>query len=799
MADYKLLGKNYTPPDLVAKVQGKAKYAEDFRAEGMLFAKLLVSPMPHARVRSIDASRALAMPGVEGVLTADDLPEVAPHIEAALSNEPLYEGAPVLAVAAVDETTAADAIERIDVDFEPLPFVIDPLDSLRPNGINARSEGNVYGGREFHTLKWTDEDFAEADEDRLPMGEAFYEFTNGDLEEGFAIADLVYDETISHQSLTHHPLEPRSAMAYWQNGKLYLHASTQSTANSAPGSARACGVDPADLVLIAEYCGGGFGSKIGGSVNLPVVSLLSQQTGRPVMLRVTRAEENYFGMARCGFQGRVKMGFRADGRVTALDYYVVQDNGPYRGEVDYWIAAEMASVTYTPLSMRFRAVPVVTNTPPRAAQRAPGGVQATAMLEPVVDRAARELGIDRLEIRRVNAPVAASKFGSGQGTLSSVYAVEAIDRGVELFDWEAQKQLSGQRNGTKAIGTGVVLSPFYAGSSGWDALLLIRPDGKLYVHQGVGNLGTHSTFDTARTAAEVLDLPWEQCEVVWGSTGRHLPNTASQSGSQTTWAHSRANYVAALHAKALLQEIAARDLGGSPADYEVGDGRVFARGNRSRGLDFARAAARAIELGGKYSGHEYPEDLNEMTVRSVEALAGEGLIAATKDTLPHEGSTLSFVVGFARVEVDTETGHVDIVDYRCVADCGTVMHPRALGAQLLGGAIQGFGVARSHKWVYDPKWGVPFTKGFHASKPPTMLDVPLDMQWEAVGLPDPSNPVGAKGIGEAAMPAGAAAVACAIQDAIGGAVFNRTPITTDMVLAALQEERQPHAALTQHV
>ncbi len=799
MADYKLLGKNYTPPDLVAKVQGKAKYAEDFRAEGMLFAKLLVSPMPHARVRRIDASRALAMPGVEGILTADDLPERPPHLEPALTNEPLYEGSPVLAVAAVDETTAADAIDRIDIDFEPLPFVIDPLESLRPNGINARSEGNVYGGREFHTIKWTEEDFAEADADRLPMGEPFFEWTNGDIEEGFAIADAVFDETITHQSMTHHPLEPRSAMAYWQNGKLYIHGSTQSTANAAPGVAEACGVDPENMVFIAEYCGGGFGSKIGGSVNMPVVALLSQKTGRPVMLRVTRAEENYFGMARCGFQARVKMGIRADGRMTALDYYVVQDNGPYLGEADYWIAGEMSSLTYTPLSMRFRAVPVVTNTPPRAAQRAPGGVQATAMLEPVVDRAARQLGIDRLEIRRINAPDASSTYGSGNGTLTSAYVREAIDRGAEVFDWEEQKQLSGQRRGTKAIGTGVVLSPFYAGSNGWDALMLIRPDGKLYVHQGIGNLGTHSTFDTARTACEVLDVAWEDCEVVWGSTARHLPNTASQSGSQTIWAHSRANYAAAQVAKGLLQEIAAGDLGGSPAGYEVGGGRVYARGNRGRGMSFAQAARRAIELGGKYAGHETAEDLDNMTVRSVEALAGEGLIAAAKDNFPSDDGTLSFVVGFARVEVDVETGHVEIVDYRCVADCGTVMHPRSLGAQLLGGSIQGFGVARSHKWVYDPKWGVPFTKGFHAAKPPTILDVPLNMQWDAVDLPDPSNPVGGKGIGEAPMPAGAAAVACAIQDAVGGIAFNRTPITTDMVLAAVQEERQPHAALTQHV
>ena len=151
---YKLIGKAYSTADLVAKVTGRAKYAEDFRAEGMLFAKLLVSPMPHARVRSLDASAALAMPGVEAILTADDLPEVDAPSERALTNEPLYEGEPILAVAAVDETTAADAIEAIQIDLEPLPFAIDPLDSLRPGGPNARLDGNTLAGRELTTIKW---------------------------------------------------------------------------------------------------------------------------------------------------------------------------------------------------------------------------------------------------------------------------------------------------------------------------------------------------------------------------------------------------------------------------------------------------------------------------------------------------------------------------------------------------------------------------------------------------------------------------------------------------------------------
>ena len=172
MADYKLIGKPYSTADLVAKVTGRAKYAEDFRAEGMLFAKLLVSPMPHGRVRRIDTSAAEALPGVVAILTAADLPPVDAPNEAALTNEPRYEGEPILAVAAVDETTAADAVELIRLDLEPLPFVLDPLESLRPGGPNARLDGNTMTGTDVTTVKWEGADWAAAERGEFPAGGA---------------------------------------------------------------------------------------------------------------------------------------------------------------------------------------------------------------------------------------------------------------------------------------------------------------------------------------------------------------------------------------------------------------------------------------------------------------------------------------------------------------------------------------------------------------------------------------------------------------------------------------------------
>lgn len=796
MADFKLIGESFVPQDLVAKITGRAKYAEDFRAEGMLFTKLLASPMPHARVRSIDYSEAMRLPGVVAILTADEVPQEDHPFEPALTNEPLYEGEPILAVAAVDEVTAANAIELIQVDFEPLPFVLNPLDALRPGGPHANTRGNVYREREIETLEWPQEVFDNAGPDQLPMGEATDEWEYGDLEAGFAAADVVHEETLYCQSVSHHPMEPRTAMAYWQNGKLFIHSSVQSVAQSRRGIADRLGLELDDVVLISEFCGGGFGSKIRGSVTEVIPALLAKKTGRPVMMRITRAEETLMGRGRPGMLGWAKIGLKRDGRVTALDLYLVQDNGPYSRQGDSGTAGDVASLAYTPEAMRFRTIPVLTNTPPRAAQRGPGGVQIVSMLDPMVDRACRLAGVDRLQMRLRNAPTHTTEFGRGSYALTSAFATEALNRSAELFNWSQRSQLSGQRNGSKVRGVGVSLSPYYGGTSGWDGLLVIRPDGKLYIHQGVGNLGTHSVVDTAKAAAEALDMPWDQCEVVFGNTAAHLPHSSSQSGSQTTHAHTRANWVVGQAAKAQLQELASLELGGSPESYQVSGGRVFGPGGS---LSFAQAAERAIARGGKFDGHEMPEDINDMTKASVAGLAGQGFVVAAKDNLPHTARTYSFVVTMVEVDVDTETGMFEILDVTSVADCGTVLNARSLAAQANGGVIQGIGIARSFKWAIDPTWGVHLTKRLEAAKPPTILDVPVRMTFEAINQPDPQNPVGSKGIGEPPVGAGAGALICAIEDALGGTHPSHQPVTPDKLLHIVENGCLPCGRLETHV
>jgi xanthine dehydrogenase molybdenum-binding subunit len=824
MANPKLVGQNYVTADMVAKVTGRAKYAEDFRADGMLFAKQLLSPLPHARVRRLDTSAALALPGVKAIVTADDLPKPAggmtdlgvavaydPHNERALTNEPLYEGEPILAVAAVDEGTAAEAIERIVVEYEPLPFVIDPLQSLRPGGANARSDGNVwqrkpddnganpFAPRIIGELKWTDADFAAATDGQMPLGTPTDDWKYGDVDAGFASAALVLDETFATPNTSHQTLEPRTSMAYWENGKLYMHCSTQSTAQTVPAVAQLVGIEPTDVVVISEYTGGGFGSKITGDMSMVIPALLSKKANAPVMLRISRDDEHYMGGARPAMVGRVKAGFTKEGRLTALDLFVVSDNGPYEVQGDAAIAGLITSLMYQSPAMRFRAVSVLTNTPPRVSQSQPGGMQGITIIEPMLAKAARQLNVDQVAIRKLNAPAGKAAAGppgpAAQGGMrtSSAFMREALDKGAELFDWTARKARSGQRTGSKVRGVGVAVSTFFAGSSGFDGLLMIKPDGRLYVQSGIGNFGTESVIDVHRVAAEILDIQWDQVEVAWGNTARNLPWTCISGGSQTTHAMTRAAHAAAMDAKRKLQEIAAKTLGGNPASFQVSGGRVSGGG---RSMTLAQAAQKAIELGGTFDGHEVPEDVNAFTKRSAAALVGQGLMGVARDSYPGGGQPFSFVAGFAEVEVDVETGQYVLLDYLGFVDVGTILHPRNLGGQILGRSMLGIGHAIGQKWVYDQHYGVALAKRFYQNKPPTILDAPRRMQWGALDIPDPGTPVGSKGIGEPPVAAGCCAVLNALSDALGDNVIRRAPVSPDMILTSLEAGRPAYETLT---
>ena len=286
---------------------------------------------------------------------------------------------------------------------------------------------------------------------------------------------------------------------------------------------------------------------------MAIPALLSKKANAPVMMRISREEEHYIGRARTGMVGRARIGFRKDGRITALDLFLVEDNGPYGPMGDHRSARNAASLIWQPLAMRFRGVPVITNTPPRSQQRSPGPMQANAIIDPVVTKAAKQLGLDQVAIRRLNSPEGKALYGAPAGKerrhVTSAFVKNALDRGAEVFNWDQRKARAGQRQGSKVRGLGVAIGPHGAGSIGYDGLMTIRPDGKLYVQSGIGNLGTHSVIDIARVAADALAMPWELVEVIWGDTSKHVPWSCMSVGSQTTHAMTRANLAGASDAR----------------------------------------------------------------------------------------------------------------------------------------------------------------------------------------------------------------------------------------------------------
>jgi xanthine dehydrogenase molybdenum-binding subunit len=294
----------------------------------------------------------------------------------------------------------------------------------------------------------------------------------------------------------------------------------------------------------------------------------------------------------------------------------------------------------------------------------------------------------------------------------------------------------------------------------------------------------------------MMGVPWEKVAIAWGDTSQHLPWTCVSGGSQTTHAMTRAAHAAASDAITKAKEIAAKALGGSAEAYRVSGERVSGPGGS---LTLAQVAERAIALGGKYDGHELPENINKVTATSATALAGQGLMGVARDTYKRDGTSFSFVAGFAEVEVDTETGAYTLVDFTAVGDSGTIVHPRAYGGQLLGRAVLGMSHSLALKTVYDQHYGLSLTQRFYQSRPPTILDIPRNMKWDAVNIPDPETPVGARGIGEPPVAAGACAILNALSDALGDDIYRRAPVTLDSILMALEHGRPMQDPLTAHI
>lgn len=793
------IGEDFEVPDGRAKVTGRAKYADDYLLENLLHAKTLKSPYAHAEVTHIDTSAAEAMSGVHAVITFEDVPS-RPVGQPALDGNPKVFGTPVAAVAANDEYTAADAVEAIDVEYEVLDHVIDPVETLKPGSPNARVEGNVptgeaegegsggQGGDEsapIEEIKWDDADFST----RFPTdpGEWTVQWEVGDVESALSAAEVVIEDTVEAHPQVNNPMEPRSNVAHWRSdGRIMFWGSSQSVTMTHTGLAGYLEVDPQDLVMINNYCGGGFGSKGTWYPQMAVPALLSREVNRPVKIRGTRKEEFFWGNGRTTELFRFKLGFDAEGNLLALDVETIADAGAYSADALSAIGSSnpALSANLQPENMRTRAIGVFTNTPKRWPMRGPGQNQAALAVEPLLDRAANELGVDRLEIRKRNAPRTGDPVGEDQAPLTSAHLAEAYDLAAEAFGYEEKKELNGQREGSKVHGIGLGSASHASGYVGFDGLVVIQTDGTVEVRQGAGNLGTESYAAVGRLAAETLKVPWEQVKVAWGESDK-AAFTLGQFSSNTTFTTGLSNVKAAETAVTYLKEIGAETYGGSPDDYEVADGEV--RNDDGDALTLGDAAEIAVDLGGKYTGEEIPEALQESlvpsTIGAASDVVGEALVAFGKSTGEDlEGFVDSFNAAIAHVTVDIETGKIEVEEMANFGDSGTIVHPASYDAQIEGGAIQGIGYVLTEHMRFDDATGVPVNTDWYKNKPPSILDYSnTPLKVGGVNEPDPYGPHGAKGVGEPPTGAAAAAVASAVENGLG-TTFQTHPITASDVL-----------------
>ncbi len=728
-ARLRVVGKGEPRVDGPERVSGRAVYTADVQLPGMLYAAVLRSPYPHARIRRLDVSRAAALPGVRAVLTYRNAPPISwPDGPPVFDRVLRFAGDEVAAIAADDESIAEDALGLVDVEYEVLPFVVDAEEALRPGAPRVHRGGNLVGGRP-----------------------RVYE--RGDIWRGFAEADVVVEETFRTQAALHNCLETHGAVAAWDGDHLTVWESTQHVYGVHEQLAEAFGLPLNNVRVICEYMGGGFGSKQYTGKWSILAALLARRAGRPVRLMLTRRDENLAAGNRQPTVQRLRIGARRDGTLTAIELVATAAIGAYGAGA---MAIEgPAKVMYACPNVRTEVRSVYTNTGPARAFRGPGYVEGTFPLESLLDELADRLGMDPLALRLRNHTAVDQASGR---PYSANHLDECYRKGAELIDWQARWQV-GQADGTKRRAVGMA-SQTWGGGGGPPAYAWVKlnPDGTAEVILGSQDIGTGTRTVFAQVAAEELGLRLDQVLVRLGdsATGPYAPVSW---GSMTVSAVGPAVRQAAADARSQLCGIAAGLLEVPADQIEIRDGDVFVRGDSRPRLKVSDVTGRIGQL----------------------TILGKG----ARGPNPPDAELRTFGAQFAEVEVDTLTGDVRVLRVVTVHDFGRVVNPLGAGNQVEGGIVQGLGFALTEERVVDRQSGVVLNPNLEDYKVPTALDAPA-IEHAFVGQPDErANNLGAKGIGEPPLIPTAPAIANAIARAIGVRLLS-LPITRERVLEAIQ-------------
>ena len=727
--DYKVIGTRPIRHDGTDKVTGQAVYGVDVTLPGVLCGKVLRSPHAHARIRSIDISRAEGYEGVKAVIVGEDLQ--APNLLAV--GKVLFDGHGVAAVAAVNAQVAEEALELIEVEYEVLTPVLNVRQAMREDAVLLHEE-------------MTTESLGEKTDTKSNIAK-YFQHILGDVEQGFAAADVVVEREFNTGTVHQGYIEPQNATAKWDaDGKLTVWCSTQGALGVQKQLVGLLGLPLAQVRVIPAEIGGGFGGKVRAFLE-PIAAVLSRESGRPVKMVMNRAEVFKATGPTSGSFIRVKMGATRQGQLVAAQAYMAYDAGAFPGSA-VGPGARCIFAPYNIENIHIDAYDVVVNKPQRGAYRAPGATNAAFAAETVVDEVAERLGMDPLAFRLQNSAKEGTRRADG-------VAYGRIGHEEILQTMQAHPHYLAPLEGPYR-GRGVA-SGFWGNGGGKSSVVAsVNADGTVSLVEGSTDIGgTRSSV--AMQLAEVLGLAAEDVDPQVADTA-HIGFTGVTGGSRTTFATGLAAYEAAQDIARQLVERAAIYWEVDKDKVVFEEGGVRAPDDPSKAMTFKELAGVLHETGGPVVG---------------------------RATVSPGGVGASLATAMVDVEVDPETGKVDILRCTLFQDAGKAVHPSYVEGQMQGGMVQGIGWALNEEYVYDEQ-GRLANHTFLDYRMPTALDLPM-VEAVIVEVPNPGHPFGVRGVGESSIVPPPAAIANAIYRAIG-VRMQELPMSPGRIVKALERK-----------
>ncbi len=751
---YKVIGTRPIRHDGVDKVTGAAMYGGDVSLPGLLFGKVLRSPHPHAKILSIDTSEALKLDGVRAVATADDLVEVVDKLSnigettvnvreiaknSLASDKVLYTGHAVAAVCATNPHIAEEALDLIKVEYEVLQPVVDVRKAMADDAPLLD---------ENRTTRELGEDSGKKSNIASHNQHAM-----GDLDQGFAAADVVVEREFDTATVHQGYIEPHNCTVWWKkDGTVTVWVSTQGPFEIRSQVAEVLDLPVSKVKVMPCEIGGGFGGKFPIYME-PAAAIMSHKTGQPVKMLMSRTEVFQATGPAPGSYMKVKMGVKNDGTITAAHAYMAYEAGAYPGSA---VGAGAACILapYNIANVTIDAYDVVVNKPKSSAYRAPGAPNAAFASESVIDELAEKIGMDPMELRLKNACHEGTRRADGT-VFGKIGCIETFQAAKDSDHYKSN--LAGANRGR-----GVAGGFWFNGGGMSSAAISVNDNGTINLNEGSVDIGG-SRASMAMIVAETLGLTADDINPSIPDTSS-IGYTGGTGGSRVTYATGHACYNAAEDVKAEMCMRAARQLEVEEGQVEYQDGSFVCSSDASKTLTFKEVAASQGSTGGPITG---------------------------KGSVNAGGAGNAFAVNVVDVEVDPETGKVEILRFTAVQDVGKAIHPSYVEGQIQGGVVQGIGWALSEGYFYGED-GSMANPTFLDYRMPTCFDVPR-IETILVEVANPASPHGIRGVGEVPLVPPMAAIANAIHNAIGSRM-GELPMSPDKIIAALQDAQLSEAA-----